>query len=103
MKATFLLLPILFIGCATNLPKPQPVAGLPKAEAVTSLQVQNKTLAWTANPVDQQISAYRVYRGNGTLVATVQITSIRLPVRHSYYVTAINIRCESPPSIKVSL
>lgn len=62
-------------------------------------------LAWDANPADEQVTAYNVYK-DGTLAGTTQETSYGVanvdPGLHAFTVAAVNIWGEGPQSDPVS-
>lgn len=63
-------------------------------------------LSWDANPVDQEVTGYKVYQatavtGPFTLITNTPITSVVLtltPGKYFWYVTATNFWGESLPS-----
>lgn len=93
--AVLCLLSSGFTGCSTTGPSPAPSAS-PALGALT----------WNLNPPAEQVSAYRVYRGvgkTGTLQATVPAPPYRPGKKGSYYITAVNSRAESAPSLTIKL
>jgi hypothetical protein len=83
----------------------KPSAAITKSTKVKVAKVRHpaakiKTLSWDANPADQQIIAYNVYRvkqnGDSYLLATVTTPSYKPPQPNGkFQVTAVNIRKES--------
>lgn len=77
------------------------------AGAVWSQPKPLNGIEWDANPADEQIFEYRIYRlaGNAApkLDGIVTVPIYRPDKKGTFHITAVNIRGESPPSIEVKL
>lgn len=106
--AVILIAVLIFSGCAQE---PGPIVSEKHTSISDNTPVEHPTkkgnklvtLTWTVNNLLEQVLEYRVYSKSGSLVTSAPTNFVKLPKNRTYYVTAVNIRGESPPSQKISL
>jgi hypothetical protein len=92
-------------SCSTT-PPPARLASARQSLALPTASASLGGMAWYSNPAIQQISAYKVYRvtgGSAHLEGTVTTPIFRPDRKGTFYVTALNVRGESPPSTTIKL